>query len=121
MGLHSKLSTSSAPQWVFCPGSVQMQERFPEDEDSQSSLDGTAAHDFAKVALDYGDEGDTINMEMISRTNDFYHPAPPIEPIPVTDEIIHAVRTYVGAILSITSKSPDKGVKELLTEHRVAA
>lgn len=44
---HARLAPSSAPRWVPCPGSVTLQEQFPEVEDperEQAAREGTAAH-----------------------------------------------------------------------------
>lgn len=119
MEQHSKLSPSSAAQWVACPGSVQMQERFPEDGDSQDSLDGKAAHDLAAVALEYRNEGDGINANMIDQINDFYQPSPSIKTVPVTDEILVAVRFYVETVRSVIRSAPMRAVINLLIERRV--
>lgn len=44
---HARLAPSSAYQWLNCPGSVQLQELFPEDGESEASREGTAAHEVA--------------------------------------------------------------------------
>lgn len=48
---HSRIAPSSAGLWVYCPGSVQMQERYPESEDSQASKEGDASHWAAEQIL----------------------------------------------------------------------
>lgn len=40
----ARLRPSSAHRWVKCPASVQMQEAFPETEESEPAREGTAAH-----------------------------------------------------------------------------
>lgn len=44
MTQHAPLAPSAAHQWLICPGSVAMQRRYPEDEESESAREGTAAH-----------------------------------------------------------------------------
>lgn len=44
MTAHSPLAPSSAPRWVPCPGSVQLEAQYPETEEGESAAEGTAAH-----------------------------------------------------------------------------
>lgn len=73
---HARLAPSSAYTWADpdgCPGSVEMQERYPEIEDSPKAREGTAAHHYATetilgrpVALGaLAPNGEPINQEMI--------------------------------------------------------
>lgn len=41
---HARLAPSSADRWVGCPASPAMESQHPEDEESEASRDGTAAH-----------------------------------------------------------------------------
>ena len=41
---HSRIAPSGMPRTVPCPGSVVMQERYPETEDSLSAKEGNASH-----------------------------------------------------------------------------
>ena len=43
LAAHSRLAPSGAPQWVPCPGSLILQEQFPEEEGVEAQ-EGTAAH-----------------------------------------------------------------------------
>jgi len=49
MSQHARLKPSSAARWVICPGSVVMEEAYPDDETSPKAAEGHAAH---WVALD---------------------------------------------------------------------
>lgn len=51
MTAHSILAPSSAHRWVECPGSVRLEQEYPEREESESSREGTAAHWVAEQAL----------------------------------------------------------------------
>lgn len=49
---HARLAPSSAGRWVECPGSVVLQEQFPERRDDTTAADeGTAAHALASHIL----------------------------------------------------------------------
>jgi len=50
--VHAKLSPSSAHRWMRCPGSVAMEEGFP-DKGSQYADEGTAAHFLAEQCLTF--------------------------------------------------------------------
>lgn len=51
MSEHARLAPSSAHIWAACPGSVVMQERYPETEESPDARDGTAAHWYVAEVL----------------------------------------------------------------------
>lgn len=69
---HARLAPSSAHRWVNCPGSVFMEARHP-NEDTQASIEGTAAH-WAMAEMLHGrmvaegqitDAGTILTSEMI--------------------------------------------------------
>lgn len=43
-GAHARLKPSAAARWVACPGSVTMEEAFPDEDDSPEAMEGHAAH-----------------------------------------------------------------------------
>jgi len=47
---HSVLGASKAHRWITCPGSVRLEEKFP-DTTSPAAAEGTAAHALAEVCL----------------------------------------------------------------------
>ena len=47
---HAKLSASGAHRWINCPGSVALEEDFP-DSSSAYAKEGTLAHDLAELKL----------------------------------------------------------------------
>ncbi|MCK5615736.1 DUF2800 domain-containing protein, partial [Candidatus Pacearchaeota archaeon] len=49
---HSRIAPSGMPRTVPCPGSVVMQERYPETEDSLSAKEGNASHWAAACILE---------------------------------------------------------------------
>lgn len=48
---HARLSPSAAERWISCPASVQLGEKFPEQESSIYAEEGTAAHSLAELEL----------------------------------------------------------------------
>ena len=52
---HSRIAPSGMPRTVPCPGSVIMQERYPESEDSLPSKEGNASHWAAACILQGGE------------------------------------------------------------------
>lgn len=47
---HSRLGPSGASRWMACPGSVRLEEYFP-DTSSEAADEGTAAHELAEILL----------------------------------------------------------------------
>lgn len=76
---HAILAPSSADRWVRCTGSVQLCQRYPEADDTPSSMEGTAAH---WVCSEY----------LVGR----YPPLNTLAPngIAVTDEMIEGAQLY---------------------------
>lgn len=52
---HAKLSPSGAHRWMSCPGSIVLEQAFP-DEGSVYAAEGTAAHQLATYCLEDGTE-----------------------------------------------------------------
>lgn len=48
--IHAKLSASGAKKWLNCPGSVQMEARFP-DKESDYAKEGTNAHSLGEAKI----------------------------------------------------------------------
>jgi len=82
---HSLIAPSSAGTWVNCPGSVSMQQRYPETEESQASREGTAAHWAGEQLLMGGSV--TLGTE-----------AP--NGVTITDEIIDSAKIYANGVLT---------------------
>ena len=51
--MHSRIAPSAAPQRIFCPGSTQMQERYPQLE-TQDTREGSASHEAGFIKITTG-------------------------------------------------------------------
>lgn len=83
------LRPSGAPRWVPCPGSVSMEARFPETEESQPAREGTAAHWAASESL----LGGTHPAVLIGQA------AP--NGVIITEEMVRAAAHYVQDVLRV--------------------
>lgn len=94
--MHARLAPSSASRRVMCPGSLEMEERYPELEESPHSKEGNAAHYVASEMLkgnplgDYAPNGEKITNEMIEGA-ELYRKA--IEPYGIVPEFIEKTVT----------------------------
>jgi hypothetical protein len=50
---HAKLSASGSKRWLGCPGSVTLEQMFPEDEESEFAAEGTFAHELSELHLSF--------------------------------------------------------------------
>lgn len=51
---HARLSPSSAHRWMRCPGSVREEAKYPEDNSSPASIDGTHSHTLLEHCIKAG-------------------------------------------------------------------
>lgn len=71
---------SKAHQWVYCPGSVALQEQYPDRRDNSDALDGISAHHRAACLLD----------------------GKPVVSTVLPQDYIEAVDMYVGHVNQVT-------------------
>lgn len=99
---HARLAPSSANRWVNCPGSVTMEERYPERTESESAREGTAGHWVgSEVLVGRGAES------FVGRT------AP--NGVIITEEMVDAAKVYVEHVYSIAPLAASR-----IFERRVA-
>lgn len=55
---HSKWGPSSSHRWLACPGSIKLSDKFPEQDDTEYSKEGVAAHEVGSIALTEGNNAD---------------------------------------------------------------
>lgn len=84
---HARLSPSSAARWMNCPGSVQLQEKYPKPDDSTDADEGNTAHALAHMLLR---PNDTVAVDIKG----------------VTPEIADGVDVYVEVVTKICGGSP---------------
>lgn len=96
---HAILPPSSSEQWVNCPGWVEMSLWYPEDEESEDAMIGTAVHELGAWIL-LEDEGTPYNT---TAGNGVIY----------TDEMIECAELYAGYCLGLIEKAltPDYAVE----------
>lgn len=69
---HAKLSPSRASRRMECPGSMALEEKYPESSESPAAREGTAAHWVAaeyirlgEISAEYAPNGELITQEMV--------------------------------------------------------
>jgi hypothetical protein len=98
MSSHAPLAPSSGHQWGHCAGSIMAQDAFPDQQPTESTMEGDAAHWVASEMLDSW----THDAGGIKTGVDFLDEAAP-NGITITSEIIDNVEVYVDNILKICS------------------
>jgi len=83
--VHSLIAPSAASRWVECAGSVSMQQRYPETEESQASREGTAAHWVGEQML----KDIAVAPNVVAPNG-----------VTITDEIIDSAAAYTHGILT---------------------
>lgn len=110
---HALLAPSSAYQWRWCAGSVNLSQGIG-DEDTDASRDGTAAHWVAEQVLhSFKNAVDTIILpsQLIGQA------AP--NGVVITDEIADGAKTYTDEVLRFCQETGL--VRELMIEQSVKA
>jgi len=114
MGEHARLMPSKAYQWVNCPASVTLQERYPETDRSESAEEGTAAHEVAAKVLGdflyYGRKGHSFKAE------DFIDTVA-TNGVVISEEMVEAVEMYVHDVMQVSRRYD--GMSDVFLEHRV--
>ena len=89
MTSHAKLSASGSTRWMNCPGSVELEDQFPDVENEYASY-GTNAHKLAEYCLTH----ELVAHEYPKDNQD----------IEVDDEMIAGVQEYLNFVRSLTGE-----------------
>lgn len=102
MTAHSVLAPSSAHRWVVCPGSVKLEQAYPETEEGEAAAEGTAAHHVGAE-------------ELLGREA----PAGSLAPngIIITEEMAEGAAFWVEDVMHTVGSS--HSMQELMVEQRV--
>lgn len=103
---HARIKPSAAGRWVHCPGSITMEEIFPETGRSEAAEEGTASHWVASETLS-GHGGGSF----LGRT------AP--NGVIITQEMIDGAKEFVGYIASLGANVGLRGVEASVKIDRV--
>lgn len=111
---HARLAPSSAERWVECPGSVVMQERYPQNEESEEAKEGTASHWVASETLEAYKKAGTLFPPLLEFIDT---PAP--NGVIITEEMAEGAEVYVEDIIS-TLRMCGGDISKLHIEERTA-
>ena len=103
---HARLSPSSAHRWLECPGSVTLEQDFPQDITSEFAEYGTAGHTLGEMCLRQEKPAKSFRGRLLNTSKKFP------EGFLVDDEMIEAVQVYVDYCNNL-------GGSESLVETRV--
>lgn len=104
---HARLSPSASGRWVHCPGSVTMEERFPETTRSEAAEEGTASHFVGSETL----SGRAIPAAGQTAPNG----------VILTAEMVEAAEVYTDAVASAAPPGALLQVEKPLRVGRVHA
>lgn len=114
MSEHARLMPSSAMRWVECPGSVVMQERYPQTEESEDAREGTASHWVGAAILEHAKGGAKSDYR------NFVNQTAPNGVI-LTEEMTEGADVYARDVLQIRATVANDSDYELLhVEEKVA-
>ena len=108
MAVHARLSASSAARFLTCSASVRLAELLPPEEDSEYSIDGTAAHELGEMCL-LMEEDAYVHLG----THVVVESDGDLVPVEVTSDMVEAVQVYLDYVREMQGKA------ELMVEHRI--
>ena len=86
---HARLSASGSQRWLACPGSILLEESYPEDVVSEYAEYGTAGHQLAQVCLEKDRPATLFEGQVFNQSKNFP------EGFAVDAEMADAVQTYL--------------------------
>jgi hypothetical protein len=102
---HARLSFSSAARWVQCPGSVLLNEQYPETETTDAAEEDTRAAALAAQILTTGEVKPDVDLEMFGRLKPYLDSVLPGQLFPGG---LHVEETiFAGSIHAHCSGTPD--------------
>ena len=86
---HARLSASGSHRWLACPGSILLEESYPEDVVSEFAEYGTAGHQLAQLCLEKERPATLFEGQVFNKSENFP------EGFKVDTEMADAVQTYL--------------------------
>ena len=86
---HARLSASGSHRWLACPGSILLEESYPEDVVSEFAEYGTAGHQLAQLCLEKERPATLFEGQVFNESENFP------EGFTVDTEMADAVQTYL--------------------------
>ena len=87
---HARLSASGSHRWLACPGSVLLEQDFPEDVISEYAEYGTAGHELAQESLENEQPAHKLEGKYFNKTKHFP------EGFMADAEMVDAVQRYLN-------------------------
>ena len=109
MTQHAPLSPSSAARWVKCPASVSLSAAIPEDDESESSEEGTLAHAVAAAVLQGGVlPTDGVTEEMLDGVEVYFDDVAKVKQLVGRDDLLVVEQHVDNSIISTSNHgTPD--------------
>ena len=86
---HARLSASGSHRWLACPGSILLEESYPEDVVSEFAEYGTAGHQLAQLCLEKERPATLFEGQIFNKSENFP------DGFKVDTEMADAVQTYL--------------------------
>jgi len=86
---HARLSASGSHRWLTCPGSISLEESYPEDVVSEYAEYGTAGHQLAQICLEKDRPATLFEGQVFNESKNFP------KGFTVDAEMADAVQTYL--------------------------
>ena len=86
---HARLSASGSHRWLACPGSILLEESYPEDVVSEYAEYGTAGHQLAQICLEKERPATLFEGQVFNKSENFP------EGFTVDSEMADAVQVYL--------------------------
>ncbi len=113
MSDHSVLPPSGASSWVKCTAWVKMNERFPELEESESSREGSAAHEIAAKMINSARTGNNDHNASL------YVGSVAKNGVVITEEMFDSAKVYADSVAFEMTRTNVFGGEFLGIEHRI--
>jgi len=108
---HSILPPSDAGRWVNCPGSVAMQQLYPDTEETEDAAEGTASHEVGQSLIEAMRVANTIPSLKVGDTAS--------NGVEITQEIFDGAEMYADDVAEVAKRKGVFNAEYLRVEQRI--